>query len=251
MHHGSVIEIVLRMIFARSRRPPMQRFLGVFLGVFACAALCAPSGTQVQDQPAIVRTGHQTLSGADIYRNDAPPRAPTHALRLSLAYFPDAGWSAEATINAARAAAAILGQCGIIISALELNRLAGARRYRYYSTAIARELVQLMPLSRPTVYFVADTLQRPAFDAEAIGRGNSTTRPELADTVWITRATRDLGIALAHELAHVLMDRGDHSEEPGNLMRGDTSPENTRLSAAQCTQLRDTAAGNGLLQQLN
>lgn len=227
----------------------MQRFLGIFFGLFAGAALCATAGTQVQDQPAVVRIGHQALSAADIYRNDAPPRAPTHALRLSIAYFPDAGWSAEATTGAARTAAAILGQCGIIISALELNRLAGAERYRYYSTPVAREVARLVPLSRPTVYFVADTLQRPAFDAEAIGRGNSTTRPELADTVWITRATRDLGIALAHELAHVLMDSGEHVEEPGNLMRGDTSPENTRLNAAQCTQLRDTAVGNGLLQK--
>lgn len=239
------------MIFARRQRRLMQGSLGVFFGWFACAALCATTGTQVQDQPAIVRTGHQTLSGADIYRDGAQPRAPTHALRLSLAYFPEAGWSAEAAVNAARTAAAILGQCGIVISALELNRLDGAKRYHYYYTPVARELVQLMPLSRPTVYFVADTLQRPAFDAEAIGRGNSRTRPELADTVWVTRATRDLGIALAHELAHVLMDRGDHSEEPGNLMRGDTSPENTRLSTAQCMQLRDTATGNGLLQQLN
>lgn len=115
-------------------------------------------------------------------------------------------------------------------------------------TPVARELVRLVPLARPAVYFVADTLQRPAFDAEAIGRSNSRTRPELADTVWVTRATRDLGIALAHELAHVLMDRGDHIEEPGNLMRADTSPENTRLSADQCAQLRDTAARNGLLQ---
>lgn len=226
----------------------MRRFLARFFGLFACAALCAATGTRAQDQAEVVRIGHQTLSADDIYHGVARPRAPTHALRLSLAFFPDAGWSADAAIDAARTAAMILGQCGIIISAVELNRLAGAERYRYYDTPVARELARLVPLSRPTVYFVADTLQRPAFDAEAIGRGNSRTRPELADTVWITRATRDLGIALAHELAHVLMDRGDHVEEPGNLMRGDTSPENTRLSAAQCTQLRDTATGNGLLQ---
>ena len=237
------------MTFDRGQRRPMRGYAALFFGLFAGAALCAVTGTQPRDEPEVARVARQTLSGEDLYHGAAQPRAPTHALRLSLAYFPDAGWSAEAVMDAARTAATILGQCGIIVSALELNQLAGTERYRYYYTPVARELARLVPLSRPTVYFVADTLQRPAFDAEAIGRGNSGMRPELADTVWVTRTTRDLGIALAHELAHVLMDSGDHVEEPNNLMRADTSAENTRLNATQCTQLRDTATGNGLLQK--
>ena len=76
-----------------------------------------------------------------------------------------------------------------------------------------------------------------------------STRPELADTVWMTAATRDAGVALAHELAHVLMDSGEHSDEPGNLMRDETSPTNTALSVTQCTRLRETALSNGLLQR--
>jgi hypothetical protein len=99
------------------------------------------------------------------------------------------------------------------------------------------------------VYLVRDTKNRPAFDAEAIGRGNSRTRPELADTVWMTAATREPGVALAHELAHVLMDSGGHSGEAGNLMREQTSPRNTALSAAQCARLRGTGGRNGLLQR--
>ena len=104
-------------------------------------------------------------------------------------------------------------------------------------------------MKRPAIYLVRDTLNRPAFDAEAIGRGNSRTRPELADTVWITAAARDAGIVLAHELAHVLMDNGEHSDEPGNLMRDQTTAGSTALSAAQCARLRDTGSGNGLLTQ--
>ena len=94
-----------------------------------------------------------------------------------------------------------------------------------------------------------DTRSRPAFDAEAIGRGNSRTRPELADTVWMTVATRDAGTALAHELAHVLMDTGEHSDEPGNLMRDETTAGNTVLSETQCARLGETGSGNGLLMQ--
>ena len=60
------------------------------------------------------------------------------------------------------------------------------------------------------------------------------TRPELADTVWIAHGARDLPLALAHELVHLLSDSGEHSSAPGNLMLPETSPANVRLSGAQC-----------------
>ena len=100
------------------------------------------------------------------------------------------------------------------------------------------------------MFFVADTLHRPAFDAEAVGRANSRERPDMADTVWITDAARDLPIVIAHELAHVLADSGAHSGEPDNLMREDSAPGNTRLSSAQCGAMVTAAAANGLLQVL-
>ena len=102
--------------------------------------------------------------------------------------------------------------------------------------------------ARPTVFFVADTRNVPAFDAEAVGRGNSRSRPEMTDTVWITAGTRDLPIVLAHELAHVIADSGEHSQQPGNLMREETAPGSTALTASQCRRLTETGAANGLLQ---
>jgi hypothetical protein len=147
----------------------------------------------------------------------------------------------------AQESARILGQCGVAMENAELVRIGAPDRFRDFHSSTSRELARSVPLRKPAVYFVAGTRQRPAFDAEAIGRGNSRTRPELAGTVWVTRAARDLGIALAHELAHVLMDSGEHSEEPGNLMRDETAPGNVRLSAAQCAQLRETGTANGLL----
>ncbi|MEK7862136.1 MAG: hypothetical protein AAB295_02605 [Chloroflexota bacterium] len=173
--------------------------------------------------------------------------SPSHHLRLTLAYFEDGGWAPEAIHAAVRESAQILGQCGVALARVELVSIDAPVRFRDFHTPVSRELARTLPLARPAVYFVAGTRQRPAFDAEAIGRGNSRTRPELRDTVWVTRGTRDLGIVLAHELAHVLMDSGDHTEVPGNLMHEDTAPENTRLSEAQCARLREKGSANGLL----
>ena len=159
------------------------------------------------------------------------------------------GWTRERALAVVREAAPVLAQCGVALARAELVSLAVPPRQLDFSTPSARELARAFPVARPAIYFVRDTRSRPAFDAEAIGRGNSRTRPELADTVWITAAARDPGVVLAHELAHVLMDSGEHSEEPGNLMRDETSARNTALTATQCARLRDTASANGLLQR--
>ncbi len=173
---------------------------------------------------------------------------PSHGFKLTLAFLDGSGWTAEAILAALQESARILRQCGVAMASAELVRVGAPDRFRDFHGPTSRELARALPLAKPAVYFVAGTRQRPAFDAEAIGRGNSRTRPELADTVWITRGTRDLGIALAHELAHVLMDSGEHSDEQANLMRAETKPGNTRLSDRQCQRLRETGAANGLLR---
>lgn len=180
-----------------------------------------------------------------------PNAAPaSHHFSLTLVYLAGTGWAYPAIHSALRQSAGILGQCGIAIKKPELLFIGAPERFRDFHTPVSRELAQALNLGKPTVYFVAGTRQRPAFDAEAIGRGNSRTRPELRDTVWVTQGTRDLGIVLAHELAHVLMDSGEHSQEPGNLMHEDTAPRNTRLSEAQCHRLREAGTANGLLMPI-
>jgi len=169
------------------------------------------------------------------------------ALVLTLVYFPGGGWQESEARAAAAQAGQILGQCGIAPVTIELVRADVDARFRVFHTPSSRELARTLQPGKPAVFFVDGTRQRPAFEAEAIGRGNSRSRPELRDTVWVIKGARDLEIAIAHELAHVLMDSGEHSEEPGNLMRDETAPENTRLSAAQCARLRDTGFANGLL----
>ena len=179
---------------------------------------------------------------------DPVPASSGYELRLTLAYLEGTGWTPETIVGAAKENARILEQCGVALKAAELVRIGAPARFRDFLTLLSRELAAALQLGKPTIYFVAGTRQRPAFDAEAIGRGNSRTRPELADSVWITRGTRDLGIALAHELAHVLMDSGEHSDVIGNLMRDGTAPNNTQITEAQCARLRDTGMANGLLR---
>jgi len=212
----------------------------VFRNVLVCLLLA------LAVMPAMARDSIAVLERREVA--GLPAATPGLKLRLVLAVLENAGWSEDRIVGTARDAAEILAQCGIALEAAELVRIRAPERYRDFSTPVSRELASAVPLPRPVIWFVRDTRQRPAFDAEAIGRGNSRTRPELTDTVWVTLGTRDLSIAVAHELAHVLMDSGEHAEEPGNLMRDETTPGSTRLSSAQCNRMRDTARANGLLR---
>jgi hypothetical protein len=202
------------------------------------AALLACHGALAQPEISVVERQQVALSATS-----------SHRLALTLVQLEGSGWTRERALGALREAAAILAQCDIGFASVEWLSLSTPARYLDFSTPAARELARLQPVRRPAIYLVRDTRSRPAFDAEAIGRANSRTRPELADTVWMTAATRDAGIALAHELAHVLMDSGEHSDEPGNLMRDETSRTKTALSVTQCTRMRETAHANGLLQR--
>jgi hypothetical protein len=175
---------------------------------------------------------------------------PTHRLELDLVAFRDTQWEPERILRAVRDAAAILAQCGIRLQRAELYRFEGGEPgLRYLSTPVSRQLVRRVRPAKPAVFFVRDTRHVPTFDAEAFGTGNTATRPELAFTVWMTAAVHDLPLALAHELAHVLMDSGEHSVDAANLMRDETTPGNTQLAPEQCARMVEAGERNGLLQR--
>ncbi len=182
----------------------------------------------------------------------APAHAmpPTHRMRLKIGVIAGSGWRAEDVLDSARIAAGILGQCAIRTESIELDEIDAPPRYRSLFTPVSRELAARLAFPKPALFFVADTLQQPAFDAEAIGRGNSRTRPEMADTVWIAFGARELPVVIAHELAHVLADSGEHSTAARNLMRDETAPGATLLTTAQCEAIVARGTANGLLQPL-
>ncbi|HEV7802422.1 MAG TPA: hypothetical protein VGP15_15195 [Burkholderiales bacterium] len=173
----------------------------------------------------------------------------SHALALHLYSFRGTRWNADAIVDAVAQSAALLATCGVALTRAELHIIEAPRPFHFYDTPLSRELLRALPVEKPAVFFVEDTRNQPAFDAEAIGLRNSATRPELANTVWVAYGSRDLPVVLAHELVHVLADSGEHSDEPGNLMGEETSPDNTRLSPRQCERLRTHAEANGLLSR--
>ena len=176
-----------------------------------------------------------------------PALDATHELVLHLATFRGTRWQVAEITSAYAQAGRLLGQCGIAFASAELRVLEAPRRFHYYQTPVSRELLRTMQVGKPAVFFVEDTHNNPAFDAEAIGRANAFGRPELVNTVWVAHGARDLPYALAHELVHVLSDNGGHSRDSGNLMQAETSPQNNRLNAAQCALLRSRGEANGLL----
>jgi hypothetical protein len=177
----------------------------------------------------------------------AESQAASLGLRLALYSFQAGRWSSAEIAAAVAQAGRLLAQCGVGLSAAELHLVAAPRRFHIYATPMSRELLRRLPVRKPAVFFVDDTRNDPPFDAEAIGRANASSRPELADTVWVAHGTRDLPQALAHELVHLLSDNGEHSDAPGNLMRAETSPADTRLTPVQCERMRAHGSANGLL----
>lgn len=181
-----------------------------------------------------------------LHEAGVPPGA-TGGLRLSLFVFQGTRWSQDEIEPAVVRSARLLGQCGVALEHAALHVLETPQRFHVYSTPVARELLRKLSVTKPAVFFVQDTANSPAYEAEAIGRGNASSRPELADTVWIAYGARDLAQVLAHELVHVVSDSGEHSDEPDNLMAADTSAASTRLSPVQCERLRSRGSANGLL----
>jgi hypothetical protein len=213
--------------------------VGVLLCAFAAHAQTAPPLRLADTWPLLEH--ELAYAGA---------RPSTHRLQLDLVMFRDTPWEPDRVLRAVREAAELLAQCGIRLQRAELYRFEGGEPgLRYLSTPVSRQLVRRVRPAKPAVFFVRDTRHVPTFDAEAFGTGNTATRPELLFTVWITAAIRDLPLALAHELAHVLMDSGAHSAEPGNLMRDETAPGNTRLAPEQCARMVEVGERNGLLQR--
>lgn len=203
----------------------------------ACEA--EPAGVEVTDRSRIGTEG--------LYGDGDMPANIDVAFRAALVVLEGTNWSTSLMESVARDAAQIFSQCNVGIREFDVFKVRTPRRYLYYNGPHARALVRGFDVQRPAVFFVRDTLQQIAFDAEAIGHANGRGRPSLVDTVWMTEAVGHSGVALAHELYHVLADSGSHSGDPTNLMYSETHGENTKLREDQCIRMREVGAAFGHL----
>ncbi len=160
-------------------------------------------------------------------------------------------WTTDKITASLKLVNKIFSQCGLGISAQQLIRVTGSDYISNLSpgsaVTLSRYLADDLAANPVTIYFANDTDMHVKFDAEAFGIGNTGTRPWMRNTLWITAVTPDTGNAIAHELFHILVNSGQHSDEELNLMQSSTSPESTRLSPMQCQQAIKTATANDLL----
>ena len=159
----------------------------------------------------------------------------------------DAGWETPRIAEILDQAYAILAQCGITRGALTAAAIEGPDYLKDLSTGSARTLFEALAGDGVRVVLARDTRMLAAYTGEAFGLGNTRMRPWLANSVWLMLDVDDPGIALAHELYHVIANSGAHVEGEANLMQARTRPESTELSEEQCSLALENGAGNGLL----
>ncbi len=158
-------------------------------------------------------------------------------------------WPDENTTTMLSEAAGLLSQCNVRFKSVEVIDVTARLEDRQISSAAMGRLVDAAEGASPRIFLMHDTLQEIEFGAQAIGRSNARRRPKLKDTIWITGWTPHPGIALAHELVHVLADSGLHKTQSDNLMNLETSETTRQLTQAQCGQVRNIGLGNRLLRR--
>ncbi len=202
------------------------------------------SGGYIADPLAGAGVIKQPLPGLDL----VPPqidngfRLPIDILVL------DSRWTHQRVEQAVQQAFEILAQCSIIPGKVSIHAIDAEDYLRDLSTGSAHTLLKAAGTANATVVFARDTRMQAAFDGEAFGLGNTRMRPWLASSVWLMLGVDDPGVALAHELYHVIANSGEHVVGVANLMQGRTRPESQQLTPAQCRLARANGVANRLLQ---
>jgi hypothetical protein len=196
----------------------------------------------IADPLAGAPIGKQVLPDLDIKPSPAQTgyRLPLEILVL------DSRWSQQRIEQAVRQAYLILAQCALMPGEISIHAVSGDDYLRDLSTGSARTLLDAMGSAKLTVVFARDTRMQAQYLGEAFGVGNTRQRPWLANSVWLMLDVDDAGIALGHELYHVIANSGDHVEAVANLMQPRTRPESLALTVDQCRLVQ----ANGLEHQL-
>jgi len=180
-------------------------------------------------------------------KHRAPAQRRAYEFRPTLILINDSGWTQKLLIDASTRGTEILNQCGIGVPVISLITLKTSEQYKDPDRSQRINLARsVSPAAKPLVFFIrsASDVMKDAF---SYGRSN-TRSAELKDTVWVKNALSDIaGVALAHELVHILSNSGEHINEPGNLMNEDADTTTVKLKPDQCNNIIKHGIENGFL----
>jgi len=201
-----------------------------------------------EDTLEVKLIGVQTLTREKPVEPDSEQR--TYKLPLSVFVLHE-DWSKELVRNSLLKAENILAQCNIAFISVTISELSIPSYLRDLETGSSRTLISALNNDNTEfkpikIFYARNTRMLTPFDGEAFGRGNTRRRPWLQDSVWLMNGIEDTGIALAHELFHVLSNSGEHIQSADNLMQTRTSPGNTAIDSLQC----NTAINNAKEHQI-
>ena len=151
----------------------------------------------------------------------------------------DPRWQTAAVKTAIDEVNTILLQCGIAVTEVKFFGTKTPDYLQDLETGTAHTVLTRFRALHPDennilLLLARNNRMRIDFEAQAFGQANTASRSWLEDTLWIMHGARDVPIALAHELMHILSNSGEHAPSPQNLMSADTDAQGTLLTPAQC-----------------
>jgi len=202
-----------------------------------------------EDDLEVKLVGVQTLTRDKPVENENEERV--YKLPVSV-YVLHEGWSKELVNQSLLEAENILAQCNIAFNSVTISELSIPAYLRDLDAGSSKTLISALNNNntefKPVkVFYARNTRMLTPYDGEAFGRGNTRRRPWLQNSVWLTNGIKDAGIALAHELYHVLSNSGEHNQISDNLMQTRTTPGHTVLEPMQCEAAIRVAKDNLLL----
>ena len=161
----------------------------------------------------------------------------------------DHRWSIHQITTAVEELNTLFEQCSVSVQIDSMDVVDAPDYLRDLATGHMLTLRRKLGPQPLAIYFGRDTKMQPQFDAEAFGEGNTSSRRWMTNTLWLTFGIRDTGIALAHELFHIVANDGSHTQRKNNLMHERTDPSHTTLDTDQCEMMQSNGLESGLLAE--
>lgn len=158
----------------------------------------------------------------------------------------DQRWKTDQINFALQELNSLLKQCEVSVHVESIDIIDAPDYLKDLSTGNMLTLKRKLGPQNLSIYFGRDTNMQPQFDAEAFGKGNTSNRRWMTNSLWLTYGIKDTGIALAHELFHIVANDGSHNRTKNNLMHERTDPSHIALNTDQCSMMQR----NGLEAEL-